>query len=376
MLQRILKDDPDKVFPYTTERVLRIKDKWLAIFGLLLTLSVLLYIVIYVFYMLQHYSVSVRATGYNYFRTEGKAYSYTAGSGTQVWDIGDMIYPEQDSSGFFIGIHLYRIREQTIGYCGKSCEVDEDCPDSPPHSKPKCLQSGKCEQINWCPSMDSDHTEFIEEIEVNGFENVKTYIWTGIDFDALGSPDYISHKDNTQVPYPDDRATVYNLGDILSEAGIDDMNDIRMSGAIVELKIYCDCDVEKNECTPKPQYERIDGDSKSVPIIFNRAVHYYSSEGVEYRDYYRWVAVKVFITSKGRGYKFSLIKTVIQIASALALIKLSTSISDFGMWHFTPGKERRELLRAFKVENSVDFSDKADRIDYIKWLRLRREAEA
>jgi hypothetical protein len=105
-------------------------------------------------------------------------------------------------------------------------------------------------------------------------------------------------------------------------------------------------------------------------------VHYYSSEGVEYRDYYRWVAVKVFITSKGRGYKFSLIKTVIQIASALALIKLSTSISDFGMWYFTPGKERRELLRAFKVENSVDFSDKADRIDYIKWLRLRREAEA
>lgn len=374
MLQRILRDDPDKVFPYTTERVLRIKDKWLAIFGLLLTLCVLLYIVIYVFYLLQHYLVAVRATGYNYFRTEGKAYSVNDDSSTEVWDIGDMIYPEQDSTGFFVGIHLYRIKAQTMGYCGKVCEVDEDCPSLPPHSKPKCMENGRCEQLNWCPSMDSDHSEFIEEVELKGFENVKTYIWTGINFDALSSPDYISHKDSSNVAYPDDRATVYPLGDILNEAGISDVDEIRRTGAIVELKIYWDCDVEKNECNPKPEYNRIDGDSSSVPIIFNRAIHYYL-DGVEYRDYYRWVAVKVFISSKGRGYKFSVIKTVIQIASALALIKLSTSISDFGMWYFTP-ERRRELLRAFKVENSVDFSDKADRIDYIKWLRYRREAEA
>jgi hypothetical protein len=57
---------------------------------------------------------------------------------------------------------------------------------------------------------------------------------------------------------------------------------------------------------------------------------------------------------------------MLQVASGLALLKLVTDITDFIMLNLYP-KDRRELYRKFKVEYSVDFSDKQDRIDVIKF---------
>lgn len=88
---------------------------------------------------------------------------------------------------------------------------------------------------------------------------------------------------------------------------------------------------------------------------------------------FRFISVKFINISRGEGYEFSLQKTVLQIASALALLKLTTAISDFFMLNFYPNKTRRRNFKKLKIEDSVDFSDKGDRIDYIRFLREERE---
>ena len=118
----------------------------------------------------------------------------------------------------------------------------------------------------------------------------------------------------------------------------------------------------------------MDADDPSAPIIINRVNHYYEN-GVLYRDYYRWIAVKIYIQSDGTGWKFSLMNTMLQLSSFLALLQLMTSISDFCLWYFLTG-QRRDVMRGYKVKDSVDFSDKADRIDYIEFLRDQHKQQA
>jgi hypothetical protein len=66
---------------------------------------------------------------------------------------------------------------------------------------------------------------------------------------------------------------------------------------------------------------------------------------------------------------------MLQIASGLALLKVVTDVTDFIMLNLYP-KMRRELYWEFKIEYSVDFSDKQDRIDVIKYMREKRLKES
>jgi len=110
--------------------------------------------------------------------------------------------------------------------------------------------------------------------------------------------------------------------------------------------------------------ERLDGESQELPFLMNRVYHYWNN-GVDTRDYYRSIGVKVMIMSRGKGREFSIQVAMLQIASLLALLKVVRDITDTIMLNCYP-KARRELYYIFKVEESVDFSDKADRIDILR----------
>lgn len=90
--------------------------------------------------------------------------------------------------------------------------------------------------------------------------------------------------------------------------------------------------------------------------------------GVDYRDYYRYLGIKFYFVSRGKAHEFSLKDTMLQIASALGLLQLMTVITDFIMLNFYP-KKRREQYRHFKVVDSVNFTDKMHRIDIVRYMR-------
>lgn len=95
---------------------------------------------------------------------------------------------------------------------------------------------------------------------------------------------------------------------------------------------------------------------------------HYTVNGVDYRDYYRYLGIKFYFVSRGKAHEFSLKDTMLQIASALGLLQLMTVITDFIMLNFYP-KKRREQYRHFKVVDSVNFTDKMHRIDIVRYMR-------
>jgi hypothetical protein len=75
------------------------------------------------------------------------------------------------------------------------------------------------------------------------------------------------------------------------------------------------------------------------------------------------------IKSYGEAYKFSLFLTMLQISAGLALMKMANVLSDIVMLNLYPNATKREAFSKFKTEDSVDFSDKAYKIDYIEFLK-------
>jgi hypothetical protein len=81
------------------------------------------------------------------------------------------------------------------------------------------------------------------------------------------------------------------------------------------------------------------------------------------------------IRSYGLAYKFSLFLTVLQISAGLALLKMANLLSDWIILYVYPIKSKREEFAKLKTEESVDFSDKAYKIDYINFIRKQEEEE-
>lgn len=264
MLEKILGKDPDEVFPYQTERILIIRDLLLAIIGYIFSFAVIFYIVFYVCIMLEKYNAIGTWNGYVYYRLSGKAYSISDDAMT-VWDHGDISYPEQDSKSVMIGIFLQEIQGQEIGNCIITCSVDSDCPNIPPKSYSVCTDNGYCDSPSWCPNPDVALTEMIET-DILGIETFTLSLWAGIEFPQFSSPEYVSYSDSTSKTYPDSGATIFILGDLLKEAGVDNIEDLKETGAIIDLNFNWECDASINECTPVLTVER--EDSEKLPIIY------------------------------------------------------------------------------------------------------------
>ncbi|CAG9324534.1 P2RX1_2 [Blepharisma stoltei] len=371
MLEKILGKDPDEVFAYMTARMLIIRDLLMSLIDWSLQTLIVVYVIFYCFLILQRYNIKATWDGYIYYRITGKGYSETDGI-YYPWDHGDLVYPEQDGNGFNLGVHCYRVDGQQMGYCTNACESDDDCSDKEPYEYKVCTDNGYCKSLTWCPDLASISSSELDESKIYGVGNFVINLWAGIDFPQFDTDEYVNYESKKPVSYPEEPATKYTINDILSEAGIESMDEVRKTGAIIEIIIDWKCKTKETTCDPTLSVARLDGASEDHPVSFTRSNHYYK-DGVLTRDFKKFIGLKFMIRSEGLGYEFSLLQTVLQISSGLALLKLMTTITDFIMLNLYPNKKKRAAFKKFKVEESVDFTDKGNRIDYIRFLRERRE---
>jgi ATP P2X receptor len=264
MIEKILGKPLDEAFPYQTERNLLIRDFILSLIGNLFSLLVIVYTLFYVFIRLEKYNESFVSTGYAVYKVSGKAYSENKSS-IEVWDNGDLLYPEQDSKGIMLGIAVSEIKGQQMGYCTIACVLDSDCPNDPPVSYPNCLTTGYCNATTWCPNADSNSTDKTQ-IELQGVEDFLINIWAGINFASLNSPDYTSYRSKSGEKYPHPHATLFRVGDVLKKSGINDINSINSTGTIIEFRFNWNCDSSKDSCDPNVEFTNV-GDS-SYPIFY------------------------------------------------------------------------------------------------------------
>ena len=262
MLERLLGRDPDKVFPYPTFQILVIKDWLMAIISGLLTAAVIIYTILYVFIILQQYNVSGNWDGYTYYFVSGKAYSE---ENSEVYDAGDLVYPHQDSSGITLGAYLYKVANQELGYCTTECTIDSDCPENPPLSNSRCLE-GYCDQLTWCPNIDSSLAS-PEEIQIKGVENLVLNVKSGIYFPQYDTKDYSSYESEKNLD-SSQRLNLYLVGDLLNEAGIESIDEIKNTGAIIELNFKWKCNANEESCEPSVEVQRLDTGDADYPVFY------------------------------------------------------------------------------------------------------------
>ncbi|XP_053312785.1 P2X purinoceptor 5 [Spea bombifrons] len=345
------------LFDYKTEKYVIAKNKKIGILFRFLQLSILAYLVGWVFLVKKGYQdtdTSIQSSVIT--KVKGVAFTNTSELGERLWDVVDYVIPPQGENIFFVVTNLIVTPNQKQGTCAESfgipdavCAKNSDCPQGEPVKAGngvktgRCLRTGAvnttgiCEIFAWCPlekkkkpknpllEKAENFTVYIKNsIRFPKFNFSKTNILDTNDVSFLKSCRY--SKDNHYCP-------IFHLGKIVSWAG-NDFHNMALEGGVIGIQIEWDCDLDKDasECHPHYDFTRLDsklsGKSVSSGYNFRFAKYYRDANGTDYRTMIKAYGIRFDIMVNGKAGKFNIIPTIINIGSGLALMGVGAFFCD------------------------------------------------
>ncbi|XP_037056762.1 P2X purinoceptor 5 isoform X3 [Peromyscus leucopus] len=269
-------------------------------------------------------------------KVKGVAYTNTTMLGERLWDVADFVIPSQGENVFFVVTNLIVTPNQRQGICAEregipdgECFKDSDCHAGESvvagHGLKtgRCLRvgnstQGTCEIFAWCPveTMSSPTDPLLKDAE--GFT---IFIKNFIRFPKFN----FSNSKNLYCP-------IFRLGSVVRWAGAD-FQDIALKGGVIGIHIEWDCDLDKapSKCNPHYYFNRLDNkhtQSISSGYNFRFARYYRDDNGVEFRDLMKAYGIRFDVIVNGKAGKFSIIPTVINIGSGLALMGAGAFFCD------------------------------------------------
>uniref|UniRef100_UPI00398E5AD0 P2X purinoceptor 5 isoform X2 n=1 Tax=Pristiophorus japonicus TaxID=55135 RepID=UPI00398E5AD0 len=175
----------------------------------------------------------------------------------------------------------------------------------------QCLGSGTCEIFAWCPVERS-------ELSRNNVLDIRNQSY-------LKNCQY----DKTRNAY----CPIFRLGDIVNRAG-SNFQEMAVEGGVIGIMIEWNCDLDKSpsKCDPTYSYSRLDdvNTDRSITSGYNFRFAKYdkNADGVESRTLYKAYGIRFDIMVNAKAGKFSIIPTVINIGSGLALMGVGAFICD------------------------------------------------
>uniref|UniRef100_A0A7S1ALD8 P2X purinoceptor n=2 Tax=Noctiluca scintillans TaxID=2966 RepID=A0A7S1ALD8_NOCSC len=337
----------DDFFPYTTYKMVKIKDRWLGLLYWSIVTVVVFYIIVVAVVIEGKHQTRAQGVGTVITRFWGKAFL-----GQRALDVTDLRSPLIEPKGAFIMTKRIVVN-QSQGQC-----VDWDQPRQCPCSEGTCV-AGYCQVQAWCPSLGDQNADsppngaVVETVEGLGHMHMK--IMAGITFPEMGTDLFIyGHTDGAE-----DRFSNLTIAELLSLSDppllVEDITD---SGALLAVSFNWDCEVTM-DCEPTVVVKRLDT-AGFVQKHSNRR-----GDG-QTREAIYMFGLRILITSSGIGRQFSIQLIVVQIGSGLALLRISALAADFMMLRcFRDGLTRR-AYRKCKVIATNDLSDLRDRLHHIK----------
>ncbi|XP_027951243.1 P2X purinoceptor 5 isoform X5 [Eumetopias jubatus] len=158
------------LFDYKTEKYVIAKNKKVGLLYRLLQVSILTYLVVWVFLVKKGYQdtdTSLQSSIVT--KVKGVTFTNTSELGERLWDVADYVIPPQGENVFFVVTNLIVTANQRQETCAESesipdawCYTDSDCPPGEPVvagngvKTGRCLrvgsmQRGTCEVFAWCP---------------------------------------------------------------------------------------------------------------------------------------------------------------------------------------------------------------------------------
>uniref|UniRef100_A0A8C0MRR9 P2X purinoceptor n=1 Tax=Canis lupus familiaris TaxID=9615 RepID=A0A8C0MRR9_CANLF len=331
------------LFDYKTEKYVIAKNKKVGLLYRLLQVSILTYLVVWVFLVKKGYQdtdTSLQSSIVT--KVKGVTFTNTTELGERLWDVADYVIPPQGENVFFVITNLIVTPNQRQETCAESesipdawCYTDSDCPPGEPVvagngvKTGRCLrvgnmQRGTCEIFAWCPvesksrpvkpllGKAEDFTVYIKNfIRFPKFNFSKTNVLDTKDKAFLKSCQF-----GPKNPY----CPIFRLGSMVSWTG--------------RIQIEWDCDLDKapSECNPHYSFSRLDntlsGNSISSGYNFRFARYYRDGAGVEFRTLMKAYGIRFDVMVNGKAGKFSIIPTIINIGSGVALMGAGAFFCD------------------------------------------------
>ncbi|CAO2629421.1 P2X purinoceptor 2 [Lemmus lemmus] len=197
--------------------------------------------------------------------------------------------------------------------------------------------SKTCEVSAWCPVEDgtSDNSQFLGKMAPNFTILIKNNIhYPKFKFSkgniASQKNDYLKHCtfDQDSDPY----CPIFRLGFIVEQAG-ENFTELAHKGGVIGVIINWDCDLDlsESECNPKYSFRRLDPkyESASSGYNFRFAKYYKINTTTTTRTLIKAYGIRIDVIVHGQAGKFSLIPTIINLATALTSIGVGSFLCDW-----------------------------------------------
>lgn len=360
----ILSGDLDKSFAYDTKQCVNIQDRALGFTQSVLTLLIVTYIVLGVFWYGQGYLEVDQTRGLIASHVRGDTVSESLGKpGARYFSAEEISYPGLENGNVFVTTRM-EVYQQKRGVCedrSKPCVTSADCTAALGGA---CAESGFCNEAAWC---DQDPLPEIYELDTKDF-----HIWvkSAVQFVKLernGQKDifrdtfppmpwiFSTERDH---PYPEHGYNLFSVNELLlmCEPVPIRYEEISELGASIEVSFSWSCDMTNKDCKPTVTARRMDVliDPENIGYGFKYAEHVSDDE----RVLHEVRGVRIFFRTVGRGTMFDTNALIMKLATTTSLLCLAPIVADLLMLNVFA---RRQKYRARKMEISPDFSDYMDR---------------
>eukprot|EP00475_Leptophrys_vorax_P004341 TRINITY_DN12591_c0_g1_i1.p1 TRINITY_DN12591_c0_g1~~TRINITY_DN12591_c0_g1_i1.p1 ORF type:complete len:256 (+),score=49.65 TRINITY_DN12591_c0_g1_i1:502-1269(+) len=217
-----------------------------------------------------------------------------------------------------------------------------------------CGDSGYCEVSSWCPVEDKTSGR---HVYLDGVESWSILLRIDTYFSK-----YNFRRTNTEADGIIPGYNAFNLSDIMARAEVR-FADIRDRGCLIvaDINFQCNLDYEP-ECAPVFKFTRLDDpDPNSFTTGFNFRYHRMVGTGgltdfggPSIRYLYKMYGVRIVFQVTGEARKFSLIALTTTLGAGLALLSVSSLVSDYFMVYLHPKKElytdhKYEPVRSYRA---------------------------
>ena len=159
--------------------------------------------------------------------------------------------------------------------------------------------------------------------------------------------------------------TLLTNPDIIKDREPMDVDSIAQYGALVEISIHWECNLDFSiqNCIPEYKTRRLDRDKAPVSRGYNymKADYSYDNDGLsKSRFLYKLYGIKFNIVVSGRARKFDVYQLFVTIGAGISYFAIATIMADFFiLWIYRKKRiYRREKYQAISDEESSDVVSK------------------
>ncbi|XP_054315267.1 P2X purinoceptor 5 isoform X5 [Pongo pygmaeus] len=295
------------LFDYKTEKYVIAKNKKVGLLYRLLQASILAYLVVWVFLIKKGYQdVDTSLQSAVITKVKGVAFTNTSDLGQRIWDVADYVIPAQGENVFFVVTNLIVTPNQRQNICAENegipdgaCSKDSDCHPGEAVTAGNGVKTGRCLR---------------RENAARG--TCEIFAWCPLETSSRPEEPFLKEAEDFTIFIK---------------------NHIRF---------------------PKFNFSnRLDNKlSKSVSSGYNfRFARYYrDAAGVEFRTLMKAYGIRFDVMVNGKAGKFSIIPTIINVGSGVALMGAGAFFCDLVLIYLI---KKREFYRDKKYEEVRGLED-------------------